>query len=487
MIPFVARSIPPRPLVFLLCVLVTVACPACLQTLPEQNPMKYAPPSAGEPWKPDASQVLPPLPSEKLSDIPPELKATADNLTLTELVDVALRNGPVTQLAWERARVAAASWAETRGEYYPAISGNVGGTGGKISQAPEMDPFRGVYGEVGVSLDYLLLDFGGRKAKVESARQALIAANWNHDQAIQDVLRNVSQAFYTYLGNKARVRSTEVSLQEARTSLRSTSARRRAGVSTIADVLQARAKMEQVRFDLVAHRGDVEISRGELAMAVGWPANTVFDVAEPPDKLPLDRIKQNTDNLVEIAQRDRPELIAARASVYQKEAELRKSESALWPQLVATGNAGWIGANGRIDTGDIDGNDTKYYGGLQLQIPFFEGFSLRNAVRRTKADLDAARAELRLKQESIIADAWTAYYDFRTAVQQLEASESLLASSNESYRVSLARYRAGAADIVELLNAQSTLALARAQRVEARTSVHTSYAEFVHAIGAQVL
>ncbi len=401
-------------------------------------------------------------------------------------MDLALRNSPATGLAWERARVAAANWAVARGEYYPTVSGNVDGRGGKLSQFVGLAGFHGLVGEASLALSYLLLDFGGRSAKVENARQALIAANWNHDQAIQDVLRDVPRGYYTYLGNKARVRASDVSLKEARTSLVATEKRRQAGVSTIADELQARAKVDQVRLDLVADRGAVQISRGELAKTVGWPANTVFDVAEQPDELPLDGIEQNAKNLIEIAQRDRPELIAARALVYQKEAELRQAESALWPQLVATGNAGWTGIDGKMDTGDVDETDTNNYGGLQFQIPIFEGFSLRNSVRRARADLAATEAELRLKKEAVIADVWTAYYNLRTAVQQLETSESLLTSSNESYRVSLARYRAGAADIVELLNAQSTLASARAQRVRARTSVYTSYAELVHAIGSEL-
>jgi outer membrane protein TolC len=100
--------------------------------------------------------------------------------------------------------------------------------------------------------------------------------------------------------------------------------------------------------------------------------------------------------------------------------------------------------------------------------------------------LEAARAALRAKEESVIADVWSAYYNVHTAAQQVETSDTLLASSEESYEVSLARYRAGAADIVELLNAQSQLASARAQRVTAQTSLFTSYAELVHAIGASL-
>ena len=86
----------------------------------------------------------------------------------------------------------------------------------------------------------------------------------------------------------------------------------------------------------------------------------------------------------------------------------------------------------------------------------------------------------------MISDVWSAFYNVQTAVQQVESSETLLISSKESYRVSLARYRAGVADIVELLNAQSTLASARAQRVQARTDLFTFYAELLHAIGAEL-
>jgi len=458
----------------------------CQKDLPELDPKKFVSTTPGKAYEAPKETKPDSLPSERQPGIPENLAPLKDKLTLSQLVDVALQINPATQEAWERARAAAAEWGAARGSYYPTVSADVGGTGGKFSQASALGAFKGVYGDVGLSLSYLLLDFGGREAAAESARQALIAANWNHNQSIQDLLRDVPQAYYRYLGNKARVRASEVSLKEALTSLRSTEQRKKAGVSTIADVLQARSKADQVRLDLVANRGAVQVSRGQLATAVGWPANTPFDVAEAPGDVPLDRMEQNTKNLIELAVRGRPDLAASRAAVRQGEAELRKAESALRPSLIATGNAGWTALNGKIGPTDIDGNETNYYGGLTLQIPIFEGFSLRNRVRQASASLEAARAALRAKEESVIADVWSAYYNVHTAAQQVETSETLLISSRESYNVSLARYRAGAADIVELLSAQSQLAAARAQRVEARTSLFTSYAELVHAIGANL-
>ena len=451
------------------------------------NPERFAAPTQDKPYQIKEEAHDKPVSPRETEVSPEAVKPPAGDLSLAELVDVALHINPSTRKAWDQARAAAAQWAVSRGDYYPTVTGDVTGMG------LGGDTSHGYYGQVSASLSYLLLDFGGREASVESARQSLMAANWNHNQAIQDVMRNVPQAYYTYLGNRAKVRASEASLKEALTSLQSTEQRKKAGVSTIADVLQARSNADQIKLDLIGNRGAVEISKGNLATAVGWPANTKFEVKEEPGDLPLDNMEQNTRELIQLALRDRPDLASSKASVLQNEAELRKSESELWPKLMATGNAGWSGINGSIGGsdlisggGDISGSGFSYYGGLTLQIPIFEGFSLRNKVRQARATLEASKAELRVKEESVISEVWTAFYNVRTAAQQVETSETLLASSKQSYEVSLARYRAGAADIVELLNAQTTLASARSQKVQARTNLFTSYADLIHAIGAEL-
>ena len=461
----------------------------CQRPLPELNPDRYAASAPQKYYKSETEpKKAPPPPMKKATTLGPEnLNPPAKKLTLTDLVDVALRINPSTQSTWEQARASAADWASSRGAYYPTISGDASGYG------MGGDSSSGYYGTVSLSLNYLLFDFGGRAATVESARQALMAANWNHNQSIQDILRNVPQAYYTYIGNQAQVRASESDLEEALTSLKSTEQRKKAGVSTIADVLQARSRVDQVRLDLVSNRGAVKISRGNLATAVGWPANADFDVSEAPEELPLNTIAENTQTLISLALRDRPDLAASRAAVRQSEAELKKAEAALWPKLSATGNAGWSGIDADIDAstyldsgGSISSSGTSFYGGLTLQIPLFEGFSLRNNIRAAEATLKATRADLRQKEESVISDVWTAFYNMQTAAQQVQSSETLLISSKESFQVSLARYRAGVADIVELLNAQSTLTSARTQRVQARTDLFISYAELLHAIGAEL-
>mgnify|MGYP005860796631 CR=1 FL=1 len=86
----------------------------------------------------------------------------------------------------------------------------------------------------------------------------------------------------------------------------------------------------------------------------------------------------------------------------------------------------------------------------------------------------------------MIGEVWSAYYDFRTALARLRASEVLLATARESWRAALAAYRDGVGDIVELLNALAQYANARAATVVARTDLFTSHAVLLRAIGEDV-
>jgi outer membrane protein TolC len=168
--------------------------------------------------------------------------------------------------------------------------------------------------------------------------------------------------------------------------------------------------------------------------------------------------------------------------VLRQQAALRQAESALWPTLNANGLVQQVGVEN--DHGDADNQGTSYTAALQVTAPIFEGFALRNTVRSARATLAATQARLELSEQEVIDDVWTAYYAFRTAAAQLDASRALLDSARESYEVSLERYRLGAGDIVQLVDALSTLAGARAVLINSETSLYTSYALLLHAVGA---
>ena len=70
-----------------------------------------------------------------------------------------------------------------------------------------------------------------------------------------------------------------------------------------------------------------------------------------------------------------------------------------------------------------------------------------------------------------------------SASQTVRTSADLLASAEHSERVALGRYKAGVGTILDLLNAQSALANARLQRIQAMLDWHVSRATLARSIG----
>ncbi len=447
---------------------------ACPSPMPEFNPAKYASPSQGEMAPDKGTEEIDPEFVGEPEVKRPELDPRPGKYTLAELVDIALRNSPSTRESWAQGRAAAARWAQSRSSYWPQLDGSVEAAAGNI---PSVDGGRS-YLTAGIQLQYLLLDFGGRSAQARAAREALVAANWDHNQTIQDALRDVPQAYHTYMGDVALRMAAEMNLEDALTTLSSTEARMRSGVSTIADVLQARASADQARLDLASRKGAEKISKGDLATVVGWTADTEFAVAAEADNPPLADMSRGVKTLVEQARESRPAVGAAQAAVRQAEAEVDYARAQPFPTLMSGALLQWQKVKAM--------EDANYYGGFQLRIPIFYGFRMQNAIREAKFELDAARAQLAATEQTIAKEVWDAYQNFNTAIEQYRASRTLLASAKESYDVSLARYRQGAADITELLNAQNTLASARAQLVDARMALFNQHAELLHAVGREL-
>src|SRR5213593_3302120 len=131
-------------------------------------------------WTPPREPAAAPRPVPAAA-FPPDLAQRIAQLTLADVIDIALRNNTATSAAWADARAAAATYGAAKGQYYPTIdlagsatSVKTVGAGGQT--AVKQDYYRGT-----LNLSWLLLDFGGRSGSIGEAREGLLAADWTHN------------------------------------------------------------------------------------------------------------------------------------------------------------------------------------------------------------------------------------------------------------------------------------------------------------------
>jgi outer membrane protein len=396
-------------------------------------------------------------------------------LSLPQIIDVALSNNPQTRIAWLNARAAEAGVGSAQSAFYPEVDLDAGLTRARTAASSGASTAT-VFGP-SLTLNYLLFDFGGRSAEVEAARQTLIAADFLHNQAIQDVILRVQQAYYSYLDAKALLAAQDATIKERQTELDAAEARHNAGVATIADVLQARTALSQAQLTRETFAGSVSTFEGQIATAMGLPAATRFEFGDLPSQIPATEVSNAVESLIGQAVQQRPDLAAARAQAQGAQARVTEVRSSYLPSLAATSSLGetFFGTSSHV---------TPYSAGLAVRWPVFTGFRNVYDVRQAQAEAEVARESARNTEQQVMLQVWTSYYSMQTAAQRLSTSRDLLASAQQSADVAQSRYRAGVGSILDVLTAEAALENARAQEVQSRADWFLSVAQLAHDTGS---
>lgn len=403
-------------------------------------------------------------------------------LSLWDVVDRALCNNPQTRTAWANARASAAQVGAARSAYLPTLSASGsasrnradGGTrvGGAVLSGTTL--YNAESGSLAAG--YLLYDFGARDANLESSLQTLSAANFTQDATLQKVFLSAVQAYYQLFGARAAVEAAAQAERASLESLKAATARYEAGTATPADKLQAQTAHSQAKLNRIQAEGNARNAEGALANAMGLDANRPVSYVAPALKAPDERFDRNLDQLINDARRRRPDLAAAEAQVKAAEASALAVRAAGMPSLSLSASAGYTNSS----LSDPFHSQTI---GISVSIPIFTGFNSTYQIRAAQAKVDSQAAQRDSVNLQVALDVWQAYHNLSTGVQAARSSSDLLASATASERVALGRYKAGAGSIIDLVTAQSSLATARQQNIQALYGLSIFKAALALALG----
>jgi outer membrane protein TolC len=425
-------------------------------------------PDAATPWQP--ATPVPTVPA-------PEAAPSASAYSLADLTALALRHNPDTRIAWAAAQAAAAEIGIARADYLPELSADatITQTRSATSSGTAL-PTQTRYGPT-VSLSYVLLDFGARAARGDVAQAALLAANLEQNQAIQDVVLAVEEAYYLLLGLEALQGAAEQSLKTAEANLAATRHRRDAGLATIGDVYQVETTVAQARLNLQQVQGRLAVGRGRLATAAGLPVDTALTLQPWPSDAPITEITEGVARLLAQAKAQRPELVAAQARVQAAAADTRVAAGARRPTVSLSGN---IGQTYIADGGDFPRSSV----GLTLSVPLFQGFRTTYEVRQARAREAQAQAQRDRLYYDVQREVWDAYYNQQTAATTITSAQALQRSARQAAEIARERYRAGVGTVLEVLSTQTAETEADVQAIQAQLNWYIGVAQLGHAIGA---
>jgi outer membrane protein TolC len=433
---------------------------------------RYVPAAPGVRWQsPDALPQVPPARSASLpvGDRP---------LSLPELTEFALQNNPRTRQAWYALRAQAAGVGIEQSDTLPRVSADLLGQRSETgSQTGNQNPWLTRYGPA-LTLNYLLYDFGERDSRVKAAEYQALAAALAQNRVLQDVVLQVEQAYYFFLGFEALVRSNELFLKSVRTSLDATQRRREGGLATAADVYRAETQVAQAQLNVTRSKGEWEKARGSLASAVGLPVNVTLRVQSFEGEPPIREISESLNNILDRAKANRPDLIAAEAQARSARAQAEAASRSGLPTLsvsATTGRTFYRGDQPFTDTNSVL---------LNLNIPLFTGYNHTYTVRQAEARANQAEASRDALVRQAELEVWQSYYDVQTAADGVTTTAVQLRAARQTAEATLARYQSGFGSLLDLITAQVDESNARVQRIQSFLDWFTAVARLNYAIGA---
>jgi outer membrane protein len=450
------------------------------------------------PWR--AEQTTPPTSSQIVVDdsagvggvadvaapeAPPALDR-AHEYALIELIDLAQRSNPDTREAWEKARAAAARLGGAGAVYLPSLTLVVDGGAQRVSFPSPDGAFAagGPFVSPELELAWTLLDVS-RFARVSEARALVAQANFTFTRRHQEVLFAVARAYYELAASRAELDAARATLESATTVEEATQARLSVGLATQPELLLAREGRTRASFDVEAAVGAVRAAEGALAESVGVAPDPPLRVAlwvQPPAP---DRLASSVEDVMQATLAARPDLKALHAAVLARRADEKSASGRFAPRLSIDATAGYLwwwydGVPGGSFTLSAPTLDAR----LRVDWDLFQGFEDVERVHEAQAERRASEDALAARSLRALREAWTAYFEVKTAERKVEFGDSLLTASQEAYDATLESYRHGLGTLIELLTAQRDLAAARGTAIASHAELLTAAAALTLAVGA---
>ena len=314
----------------------------------------------------------------------------------------------------------------------------------------------------GLNVSYELDLFGKNRATLAAAEASLMFSRFDREAVALTVVSGVAQTYFQVLQFRERLAVALRILEITENVLQVVTARVDNGAASPLDLAQQRALVATQRASIPPLQTQLRQAENALAIllgthlgALGATEGALLDIRPPAPTagLPSGLIVR------------RPDIQAAEARLIAANAEIGNARAAYFPTISLTGALGYESA--ALSSLFNPASRTASIAGSLLQS-IFRGGALDGQVELSQARF----REFAESYREIVLTALGEVHDALVAARRTAEQEGLQAAAVEqarlAYQLAEARYRAGAVDLLAVLDAQRTLSQSEDQIVQIR-------------------
>jgi outer membrane protein TolC len=243
------------------------------------------------------------------------------------------------------------------------------------------------------------------------------------------------------------------------------------------DVTRARLQTLARRDELEKARANEEVAAGALRVFVGYEFSRPINTTDLSLEIPIDSDYRQFK--AEDVSR-RPEFVQLEQQLRAAQQEIRIARADLLPSLSYS-------INGGFDTDSLKAPRLKEHTGVSaavtVSVPIFDWGATRSRERQARLRVELAENERTIALRGFTQQFYAARAQVESATARIALAREGVAKAQDNVDASIARYRAGEAQIVEVTDAQTTLVEQRNALYQAIFDYQTALARLRLATG----
>lgn len=289
-------------------------------------------------------------------------------------------------------------------------------------------------------------------------------AESGREQELQNVIQETDEAYWQIVSLVNRKKLAEKFVEALKKFDHDIDVMYQTGMSTKADLLSVRVKLNQAEMTLLRVEDGLSLSRMALNQICGLPVDTVFTLEEEllnalpvtePLQIDLNRVYGN-----------RPEIssLTLALDIYKKKEKVARSEYLPTVAFMANYFA--------MTPSFFDGISTKLDGmwsvGIGVKAPIFHWGASRKTVRSARAETSLMGLKLQEAKEKIELQVNQAQFKIKEVAKKMEMAEQNQEKADENLKYANLGFQEGTIPVSNVLEAQVAWLSAHSELIDTR-------------------
>lgn len=378
---------------------------------------------------------------------------------LKRLIDLALHNNRDLRVAMLNIEQTRAKLQITRADELPTVNAGIAGSRGAVASGAISSTYT-----AGLSVTAYELDFFGRVRALSQAAQAQVLGSEEARKTVQiSLIASVATTYLNLLADDELLQVTREALGTRQESLRLTQLKFDNEAASQLDLSQSQSQLEAAKVSLAQLTRQRAQDNNALTLLIGQtlpedlpaglPLASQALVRDLPAGVPSELLVR------------RPDVLQAEQLLMANNANIGAARAAFFPRISLTASAGV--ASGDLDT--LFSNGTSAWTFVpQLLAPIFDAGRNRGNLEAAKVNRDIAVAQYEKAIQTGFREVSDALAGRATLGEQLRAQTAQREAEQTRMQLTELRFKNGAANSFDMLDAQRSLFAAQQAEVQVR-------------------